>query len=87
MKTTIKKTIEEEVELQLPYFFKTAAHTVALFREDLAVQITDFMGLELKTCTSAQSILNQFSGIEKFEISSEAFDIAIKEAKKHFEYL
>ena len=39
MKTTIKKTIEVEVDIQLPYFFKNICHAYAIFDEQTSVMI------------------------------------------------
>ena len=39
MKTTIKKTIEVEVDIQLPYFFKNICHAYAIFDEQTSIMI------------------------------------------------
>jgi len=74
MKTTIKKTVEEVVEIQLPYFFKTVAHNVAIISETEALQVTDLVGgFEILQINSAESALKRFSGIEKMESTREEF--------------
>jgi len=39
MKTTIKKTTEVEVDIQLPYYFKNICHAYAIFDEQTSVMI------------------------------------------------
>ena len=39
MKTTVKKTIEVEVEIQLPYYFKNICHAYAIFDEQTIVMV------------------------------------------------
>lgn len=39
MKTTIKQTIEVEVDIQLPYYFKNICYAYAIFDEDVVIQV------------------------------------------------
>lgn len=39
MKRTLKKTIEVEVEINLPYYFKNICHAYAIFDEQTVVMI------------------------------------------------
>lgn len=39
MKTTIKQTIEVEVDIQLPYYFKNICFAYAIFDEDVVIQV------------------------------------------------
>ena len=58
MKTTIKKTTEVEVDIQLPYYFKNICHAFAIIDEKTAICIC--YGLE-----EHQSIQNYSSMIEQ----------------------
>ena len=40
MKITVKKTVEEEVEVKLPYFFKTLTSYVAVLSEKKTVTVS-----------------------------------------------
>lgn len=40
MKTTVKKTTEVEVDIQLPYYFKNKCHAFAIFNETSAMCIS-----------------------------------------------
>jgi hypothetical protein len=40
MKKTIRETIEVEVEIQLPYYFKDICHAYAISTEETAICIT-----------------------------------------------
>ena len=39
MKTTVKKKIEVEVEIQLPYYFKNICHSYGIFDEQTIVMV------------------------------------------------
>ena len=41
MKIQVNKTVSEEVDIKLPYFFKTSAHWVAILSEEEGIQICD----------------------------------------------
>ena len=38
MKIQVNKTVSEEVEITLPYFFKTSAHWVAILSEEEGIE-------------------------------------------------
>ena len=86
MKTTIKTTVTEEVELTLPYFFKTAAHHVAIISETEAIKITIFMGFEIALKNSSEKTLQEFAGLEKTEITQdefiETYELSLSEINK-----
>jgi len=76
MKTTLKKTIEVEVDINLPYYFKNICHAYAIFDEQTSVMINH-------ASTGGESINNYSFMIENvllrsneedsIEISSEEF--------------
>ena len=73
MKTTIKKTIEEVVEIQLPYFFKTAPYNVALISETEAICVCRTDNHEITLYRSSKYALEVFHDMEKKETTEDEF--------------
>ena len=68
MKIQVNKTTTEEVEIILPYFFKTSAHWVAILSEEEGVQICDTFINKTITIAPGTYIYNSMSGISERDI-------------------
>lgn len=70
MKIQVNKTVSEEVEITLPYFFKTNAHWVAILSEEEGIQICDTSFSKDINLASGNYIYNSMSGVSEREIIS-----------------
>ena len=74
MKTTIKKTTEVEVDIQLPYYFKNICHAYAIFDEQTVVMI-NYGSIGHESINNYSFMINNVLAIsndaDSIEISSE----------------
>ena len=75
MKITIKKTVEETHELELPAYRKTSCHYYKIVDETTSVMVCDLDKYESISMSSADSALR----LAVIESNQEEFDIKLKE--------
>ena len=74
MKKTIKQTIEVEVDIQLPYYFKNICHAYAIFDEQTSVMINyaSIGGESINNYSfMTENVLLRSNDEDSIEISSE----------------
>ncbi len=81
MKTTIKKTIEETHELQLPAYRKNSCHYYKIVDETTSVMVCDLDKYESISMSSADSALR----LAVIESNQEEFDAKLKEIAENIE--
>ena len=72
MKIQVNKTTTEEVDITLPYFFKTSAHWVAILSEEEGIQITECMGYSLQLVDGV-TLADRFINSKPEPISEQEF--------------
>jgi hypothetical protein len=75
MKITVKKTIEETHELQLPAFRKNSCHYFKIVSETEAVLVCTYLGGESIATSTTSSALS----LAPLESSQEEFDLKFNE--------
>ena len=84
MKIQVNKTVSEEVEITLPYFFKNICYWVAVLNDTQSIVILDYpLSKEIKL-EESQSVLNRFSNTPVINIESQEFFAKYDEINEKF---